>query len=212
MDDPTENHLPEGRVIEDTIVSARASWSGRMDKGNLLRIVDMEGEQAVDFLCFDADNPAERYHASDTVKGQANIYINEGTVLRSSLAHPLMTVVADSCGNHDTIYGCCSRGNNILRYGKATDDSCQKNFERELASHGIGPEHVVPNINFFMHVPVGPDGAAEISRPLSKPGDYVDLRAETNVLAVLSNCPQEFNLATGANGPTPIRVIVWSAM
>jgi len=130
-------------------------------------------------------------------------------VLRSNLARPMMTVIADSCGGHDTIFGCCSFEIDRVRYGRTNGESCQRNFEREMARHGIGPEHVVANVNFFMSVPVGPDGAAGITDSQSQPGDYVDLRAEMPVLAVLSNCPEELNPATGLNGPTPIRAMVW---
>ena len=120
-----------------------------------------------------------------------------------------MTVIADSCGGHDTIFGCCSFEIDLVRYGRTNGESCQRNFERELARHDIGPEHVVANVNFFMSVPVGPDGAAGIKDSQSQPGDYVDLRAEMPVLAVLSNCQEELNPATGLNGPTPIRAMVW---
>lgn len=189
---------------------ARAGWSARIARGDMLRLIDLEGQQAIDFLCFNAENPSERYHAANTIKVPNNIYVGEGTVLRSSLARPMMTVVADTCGRHDTIFGCCSFEIDEVRYGKTNPESCQRNFERELAKHGVGPEHIVPNVNFFMYVPVGPDGAAGIVDALSKPGDYVDLRAEMDVLAVLSNCPEALNPATGDQGPTPIRATVWS--
>lgn len=202
--------LPQGRIIEDTVVPARAPWSARVAKGYILRLVDLEGQQAIDFLCFNADDPSERYHAANTIKTQNNLFVGEGTVLRSSLARPMMTVVADTCGRHDTIFGCCSFEVDMVRYGKTNAECCQRNFERELARHGVGPEHIVPNVNFFMHVPIGPDGEARIVDALSKPGDYVDLRAEMDVLAVLSNCPQELNPASGERGPTSIRAIVWS--
>ena len=208
---PSEFQLPHGRVIEDTVVPARASWSARIARGDILRLIDLEGQQAVDFLCFNADDPSERYHAANTIKVPCNIYVGEGTVLRSSLARPMMTVVADTCGRHDTIFGCCSFEIDEVRYGKTNPECCQRNFERELAKHGVGPEHIVPNVNFFMYVPIGPDGEARIVDALSKPGDYVDLRAEMDVLAVLSNCPEALNPATGDRGPTPIRAIVWSS-
>lgn len=201
---------PPGRIIEDTVVPARAPWSGRIAKGDVLRLVDLEGQQAIDFLCYNTENPAERYSATNTMKAPGQVYIGEGSVLRSSLARPMMTVIRDTCGRHDTIFGCCSHENNELRYGRTVDECCQVNFERELARHGIGPEHVVSNVNFFMSVPVGPDGAAQISDSPSRPGDYVDLRAEMDVLAVLSNCPNALNPATGDKGPTPVRAIVWS--
>jgi urea carboxylase-associated protein 1 len=206
----SNDQLPQGRVIEDMTVPARGPWSARIARGDMLRLIDLEGQQAIDFLCFNAENPAERYHAANTIKVPGNIYVGEGTVLRSSLARPMMTVVADTCGRHDTIFGCCSFEIDEVRYGRTNTESCQRNFERELANHDVGPEHIVPNVNFFMHVPVGPDGGAGIAEALSKPGDYVDLRAEMDVLAVLSNCPEALNPATGAQGPTPIRAIVWS--
>lgn len=206
----SEIPLPPGRIIEDMIVPARGPWSARIARGDMLRLIDLEGRQAIDFLCFNADDPAERYHAANTIKVPGNIFIGEGTVLRSTLARPMMTVTADSCGRHDTIFGCCSFEIDEVRYGKTNPECCQRNFERELARHGVGPEHIVPNINFFMYVPVGPDGEAGIVDALSKPGDHVDLRAEMDVLAVLSNCPEILNPATGDQGPTPIRAIVWS--
>ena len=131
-------------------------------------------------------------------------------MLRSVLARPMMTIVADTCGRHDTIFGCCSFKLDEVRYGRTNAECCQRNFETELARHGLGPEYVVPNVNFFMYVPVVEDGGVAIVDGLSKPGDYVDVRADMDVLAVLSNCPEALNPATGDTGPTPIRAIVYT--
>ena len=199
----------EGAVITDTVVPARRPWSTRMARGQILRLIDLEGQQAVDFLCFNADEPAERYHAPNTIKIPRNIFLGKGSILRSSRARPMMTIVEDTCGRHDTIFGCCSFEVDRVRYGAVNTESCQRNFERELARHGVGPEHVVPHVNFFMYVPVDGAGNAEIRESRSKPGDFVDLRAEMDLLAVLSNCPEALNDATGAAGPTPIRAVVY---
>ena len=121
----------------------------------------------------------------------------------------MMTIVEDSCGRHDTIFGCCSFEVDRVRYGAVNAECCQRNFERELARHGLGKEHVVANVNFFMSVPVDREGNAEIVESRSKPGDFVDLRAEMDVLAVLSNCPEALNPATGSGGPSPIRAVVY---
>ena len=193
-------------VIEDTVVPPRAPWSCVMEPGDRLRIVDLEGQQAVDFLCFNADDPAERYHMANTIKVPKTIFIGKGSVLRSGLARPMMTVTEDTVGGHDTIFGCCSFEVDQVRYGRQNPESCQRNFERELARHGIGPELIVPNVNFFMRVPVASDGRAEIVDSPSRPGDLVELRAEMRVLAVLSNCPEELNPAAGG-APTPVRVV-----
>ena len=197
-----------GQVLTDTVVAPREPWSAVIPKGHHLRIVDLEGLQAVDFLCYDATDPAERYCAADTMKTSGKIFLETGTVLYSNLANPLFTIVEDSCGRHDTIGGCCSMESNRRRYGAEGQPNCRDNFLTALAPHGLGPKDIVANINFFMYVPVEADGTIAIVDGLSKPGDYVDLRAERDVLAVLSNCPQMNNPATGFN-PTPIRVIVW---
>ncbi len=206
-----DNGLPDGRILEDSVVPAGAPWSARLARGERLRLIDLEGQQAIDFLCFNAADPAERYHAANTIKIPCNIFLGQGSVLRSSLARPMMTIVEDTCGRHDTIFGCCSFEVDRVRYGKTNSECCQRNFERALAAQGIGPEHIVPNVNFFMYVPVAPDGAAMIVESLSKPGDYVDLRAEMDLVVALSNCPEALNPATGSKGPTPIRAIIYEA-
>ena len=194
-------------ITYDFTVPARQPWSRIVKAGEILRIVDLEGQQAVDFLCFDAHDPGDRYSATNTVKVQGNAYVGLGTVLYSDSGRPLLTVVADTLGRHDTIYGCCSNPNNHLRYGVVTTESCYSNFAAEVARHGLDRSAVVGNVNFFMQVPVLEDGSAGIAADVSPPGSFVDLRAQTDVLAVLSNCPQMHNPCNGYN-PTPIRVIV----
>ncbi len=207
----SEKNAAFGRILEDSIVSARRPWSRRLRKGECLRLIDLEGQQAIDFLCFNAHDPAEGYHAANTIKVPCNIFLGKGSILRSSLARPLMTIIEDSCGCHDTIFGCCSFEVDKVRYGTTNAECCQRNFERELAKHGLGKEYVLANVNFFMSVPVAADGQARIVDSHSKPGDYVTLRAEMDVLAVLSNCPEELNPASGGNGPSPIRAVVYGA-
>jgi uncharacterized protein len=196
-----------GEVIEDTIVPPGGDWSGIIEKGDILRLVDLEGTQAVDFLCYNADDPAERYNAADTMKIGGSIFIGKGTRLYSDMGNVLFTVVEDSCGLHDTIGGCCSRESNFVRYGVKDTPNCRDNFLRALGRHGLGKRDIVANVNFFMYVPVQPGGAMAIVDGRSKAGDFVDLRAEMRVLAALSNCPQVNNPANGYN-PTPIRVAI----
>ena len=203
--------LPAGKIFKDTVVPARAPWSARMSKGQMLRLIDLEGQQAVDFLCFGAmqhQGQVERYHMPNTIKIPKNVFLGKGSVLYSQFARPLMTITEDSCGRHDTIFGCCSFAVDRLRYGAENSECCQRNFEREMARYGLGPEHVVANANFFMNVPVEPDGKVEITDSQSRAGDFVDLKAEMDIIAVLSNCPQELNPAAG-DAPSPIRAIVF---
>src|SRR5277367_1513503 len=199
---------PTASTVLDKVVAARQPWGGRVRKGQVLRITDLEGQQAVDFLCYDAADLSERYSATNTLKVQGRIYIELGSVLYSDTGLKLMTVVADTVGRHDTIYGCCSNPNNLLRYGVHTTESCYSNFETILSRFGMGRSAIVSNINFFMCVPVESDGSAGVATSALQPGSYVELRAERNVIAVLSNCPQMHNPCNGYN-PTPIRVSVY---
>ena len=204
------NSIDGATVHEDTVVPACEPWSAHVKQGDILRLVDLEGQQAIDFLCYSAADQIDRYSAANTMKLNGNIYLGQGSVLWSMRAHRMMTIVEDSCASaHDTLYGCCSIEIDEIRYGKTKTQSCQSNFESELAKHGMGPKDMVANINFFMYAPVAPDGAVAIADSKSKPGDYVDLRAEMDVLVVLSNCPERDNAASG-DGPSPIRAIVYS--
>ncbi len=187
------------------IVDAKQPWSGLVKRGQVLTIKDTHGQQAVDFLCYDADNTADRYSATNTVKVQGNVYVGNGTVLYADSGKPLLTVIEDTVGRHDTIYGCCSNPNNKLRYDVETTESCYTNFTQELQKHGMDVTSIVPNVNWFMSVPVLGDGSAGVAEAVLKPGSFVRLRAECNVLAVLSNCPQMHNPCNGYD-PTPIEV------
>jgi urea carboxylase-associated protein 1 len=201
--------IKPSRIHTDMEVAAGLPWSARIAKGDTLRIVDLEGKQAVDFLCYNFADPSDRYNAANSIKLNHNIYLGQGAVLWSVRANKLMTIVADTCGSHDTIYGCCSIEVDDVRFGKNNGAGCQGNFERELSRHGLGAKDIVANINFFMNVPVRADGGVAIVEGRSRAGDYVELRAEMDVLAVLSNCPERLNQAAGFN-PTPIRVAVFT--
>jgi urea carboxylase-associated protein 1 len=205
----TDIPIPDASIHEDAIVPAGEPWSARIKQGDVLRLVDLEGRQAIDFLCYNARDPAERYNAANTIKLNQNIYLGKGCELWSVRARKMMTIIEDSCGAHDTLYGCCSIEIDEVRFGKSNTQSCQSNFEAELAKHGLGEKDIVANVNFFMHVPVEADGAVAIAEGLSKPGDYVDLRAEMDLLVVISNCPERDNPAAGFK-PTPVRAIVYS--
>jgi hypothetical protein len=207
MTDPATAPVP-GRVLDDRVIPAGGEWSGLLRRGQLLRIVDLEGRQAVDFLCYSAVDPSERYNAADTMKVAGTIALTAGHRLLSDMGRALFTIVADTVGLHDTIGGCCSAESNALRYGVLGTPSCRDNFLRALARFGLGKKDIVANVNFFMHVPVAPDGVMTIAEGRSAPGDYVDLRAEMDALVAVSNCPQIYNPASGGR-PTPIRLVTW---
>lgn len=198
------------RTLQDDRVSPGGHWSGVIERGDLLRIVDLEGRQGVDFLCYNAADPEERYHAPNTIKAAGTIRLGAGTVLWSDRANPLMTIVEDTVGGHDTIGGCCSIAGNRMLYGIVSAAGCRENFLAALAPYSLGWRDIVPNVNFFCDIPVRADGGLETGVFVpgrSGPGDRVELRAEMQVLVVISNCPQTNNPCNDGV-PTPIRVLV----
>ena len=197
-----------GRIVEDLVVVAGDYWARVLPKGATLRIVDLEGKQAVDFLCYNAQDPSERYNAADTMKYCGSVFLTKGHGIYSDMGRPLFTIVEDTCGRHDTIGGCCSAESNFFRYGVEGTASCRDSFLQALDEFGLGKKDIVSNINFFMNVPVQTDGGMALTEGLSVPGDFVDLQAEMDVLAVVSNCPQTRNPCNGYS-PTPVRLVVW---
>jgi urea carboxylase-associated protein 1 len=202
--------IARGAIRADVVVAPGEPWSSVLRKGEILRIIDMEGQQAVDFICFNAHDTKETYDNTVTVRLAARPFLRKGDVLYSNLANPMFTMVEDTIGNHDTICGCCSAEINYLRYKVKDTPSCRANFLRELAKYGLDSRSLVPNINLFMNIPIDANGELQIRAPLSRPGDHVDLAAEMDCLAVISNCPQILNPANNFN-PTPVRMVTFAA-
>lgn len=201
---------PKKAIYSET-VPATKPWSGYVRKGQYIRIVDVKGQQAVDTLFYRAGNFSERYCAQATLAAQGSAYVGAGTRIFSNEGNLLLTMVADTSGDHDTSAGACSCEANTVRFGHHTRymHACRENFVVALAEHGMSKRDIVSNINFFMNVPIRPNGELAIVDGLSKPGDYVELRAEEDVLCVISNCPQVNNPCNGFK-PTPIRVLIWN--
>lgn len=197
-------------AVEDHVIAAEAPWSGVVRKGHTIRIEDSYGQQAIDTLFYKADDFSERYSNQDTMREQGGAYVGTGTRILSNEGNVMLRMTADSCGRHDTSAGACSCESNTVRFGHGTRylHACRDNFVLEVMKHGMSKRDIVPNINFFMNVPISPDGTMTIVDGISAPGDYVELVAEMDVLCVISNCPQINNPCNGFD-PTPIRVLIW---
>ena len=191
------------------LIPARAPWSGFVKKGQVIRIEDSHGQQAVDTLFYNAHDFSERYDAQATLAAQGQAYVGQGTAVLSNRGQVMAIVTADTSGAHDTSAGACSCEANTVRFGHHTRHmhACRENFLLALAAHGMDKRDIVSNINFFMNVPVLPNGDLAIVDGLSRPGDHVDLQAQMDLLCVISNCPQVNNPCNGFN-PTPIRVVI----
>jgi urea carboxylase-associated protein 1 len=208
----TESTLqPETAGLSSTIL-AGDGWFHPLKKGQLLRIVDLEGNQAADTFFFNAEDVGERYSAQDTIREQGSIYLTTGTKLMSNLCRTMLTITADTCGRHDTLGGACAAESNMVRYSldKRFMHACRDTFLLQMALSGyrVTKRDLAHNINFFMNVPVTKEGGLRFADGVSEPGKYVEMRAEMNVLCLISNCPQ-LNNPCNAYNPTPIRVLIW---
>ncbi|OLZ11071.1 urea carboxylase [Sulfobacillus thermosulfidooxidans] len=199
-------------AIYDRILPSGEGWTHTLQPGQVLRIIDLEGNQAVDTLFYDADNLEDHYSAIATITGQGNLYLTTGTILRAESGKALLRIVADTCGRHDTVGGACSAQSNGVRYDRSLEwmHNCRDTFMLQLSRYDdrLQKRDLAPNINFFMNVPVTSDGSLEFADGISAPGRYVELESLTRTLVLISNCPQ-LNNPCNAYNPTPIRLVIW---
>jgi urea carboxylase-associated protein 1 len=194
-------------------VDAGDYYIARLNAGQTIRLLDLEGNQAADTLFYCADNPAEHYSASDTIREQANVYLTAGSQLRSNENRLMLEIVADTCGRHDTLGGACATESNTVRYDleKRCMHACRDSWLLAIAEQphwGISKRDISHNINFFMNVPITETGGLTFEDGISAPGKYVELTAKMDVIVLVSNCPQLNNPCNGYN-PTPIEVLIW---
>ena len=199
-------------ALYSEVVPAGEPWMKRLNKGQTLRILDLEGNQAVDTLFYNANDPGERYDANATIRAQGNIYLSTGSTLLSSEGNAMLTIVADTCGRHDTLGGACAAESNTVRYAldKRPMHNCRDNYLVAMAHWDgeLSKRDLVSNINFFMNVPVTPQGGLTFEDGISAAGKYVELRAEMDVIVLVSNCPQ-LNNPCNAYNPTPAQMLIW---
>ena len=190
----------------DQTIAPRGYFAAEVRQGEVFRIIDVEGQQVADFLCFNLDRLEEKLSPPNPLLLNGQIFPEVGYTLYSDEAGKLMTITADTCGTHDMIAGGCTRFTNELRYGVKDTPNCRDNFVAALEPWGITWKEIPYNMNVFMNCPVQPDGGYSIELPESKAGDYADFTADIDVLVAMSNCPQERNKCNGFQ-PTPMRVI-----
>ena len=211
----SESKLKAESAIYDLTLSAGEGWLREIKRGQIFRIVDVEGNQSADTMFYAAADPVERYSAQDTIRAQRSLYLSSGSRLLSSEGNLLLTIVADTCGRHDTLGGACAAESNSVRYAieKKYMHSCRDTF-LHTATHShchLGKRDITSNINFFMNVPVTPEGKLTFADGVSGSGKYVEMRAEMDVICLISNCPQ-LNNPCNAYNPTPLQLLIWDAI
>ncbi|MFF2907994.1 urea amidolyase associated protein UAAP2 [Paenibacillus sp. NPDC057934] len=211
--EPIHSTLDPAKAVYDSIIPAGEGWIHDLSAGQVLRILDLEGNQAVDTLFYAAEDPADHYSAIQTITRQQNLYLTTGSVLVAESGRELLRITADTCGRHDTIGGACSAQSNTVRYSHDTlpMHNCRDTFMLMLSGRSeFSKRDLVPNVNFFMNVPVTPEGELTFADGVSGPGRYVELVALVRVTVLISNCPQ-LNNPCNAYNPTPAQVLIWDA-
>ena len=208
-----ESSLLASQSVYREVVAAGDYYMRPLKAGQVIRILDLEGNQAADTLFYSAADPTERYSAIDTIREQGNVYLTAGSVLMSSENNPMLEIVADTCGRHDTLGGACATESNTVRYAldKKCMHACRDSYLLAVAENeefGMSKRDITHNINFFMNVPITPEGGLSFEDGISDAGKYVELQAKMDVIVLISNCPQ-LNNPCNAYNPTPIEVLIW---
>lgn len=206
-----ESKLREDTALMAAEIKAGDGWIHRIEKGQIVRIVDSRGNQAVDTIFINADDIAERYSVQQTVQRQRNALVGVGTRLMSNDDNVMLEVIADTCGDHDTLGSACSCESNSIRYAfdRRYMHACRETFLKlALATPGLDKRDLVNNLNFFMYVPFDACGNLNFADGISAPGKYIEMEAKMNVLILISNCPQLNNPCNGYD-PTPVKVLIW---
>ena len=210
--------LPEHAILNQTC-PAGEPWMGLVKRGQTFRIVDLEGNQAVDTIFYRADAPEEHYSLTDTIRRSGQLYLGLGSKLYSNQGHVMAVISADTCGRHDTLGGACASESNTVRYAmeKRPMHSCRDNYMDAIANFalahqiGLSVRDIGANINFFMNVPVTPEGDLTFADGISGAGKYVEMQAQMDLVVLISNCPQ-LNNPCNAYNPTPIQLLVWDSV
>jgi urea carboxylase-associated protein 2 len=204
------------RVVTDDVVPPGGYWTGVVRRGRTVRFTDIDGTGGAAVLLFNANEPSERYNAPDTVKIQNQIYLTAGMVLFSDLGRVLASVTADTSRHHDTLAGASDAASVSARHGSGPYRDLRNerfvnthdNFIAALGRHALDRRDIVSNLNLFDRVEVDPGGAFRWVGPGGGAGASVDLRAEMDVLVVVSNTPHALDpAATWTTGPLRVSVL-----
>ena len=165
-----------------------------LSRGQLLRIIDPCGQQVSDLVAFARRDSAEVLSSGRSLDYNNTIYLTTGHILYSNRSHPMLTILADMVGRHDFLLTPCSPDTFTMLYAhQGYHPSCLENLARGLAPFGIAPDSIPTSFNIFMNVGVLPSGELKIAPPLSRPGDYIDLRAEMDLIVGVTACSAEMS-------------------
>jgi uncharacterized protein len=199
------------RIVRDEVIPPKEYLGLELRRGQTLRIIDVEGQQVPDLVCYNLHQPRERLSTNNSRLIQKRWLLTTGHVLYSDEGNVMLAITDDTVGIHHASAGCCNDFANYHRYGERGTRNCLDNLAAAAAPLGLTTKDIPGAFCPFMKVIQHPDGAYEIQEPDSRPGDYLDLRAEMDLFVAISNCPQEKNPCNGFKA-TSLRVIVTDAV
>lgn len=221
----TEPH-DDGGALQTTVMAPKSFLTLELTAGQVMRVEDMDGIQCADIAFLDredyrrrkgeaggaiAQSLIEQYSPGMTVGRNRHVYLGKGYPLYTNRCRKIMTIVGDTVGHHDVISAWCNPELSISRWGEVARGrrTCKENIRDALAGYGIAVD-LPCTFNIFMNFAIGADGAVTWNETVSKPGDYIDLKAEIDVIVAISNCPMELSVVNGFE-PTRLRVAVFEA-
>jgi urea carboxylase-associated protein 2 len=199
--------IDPGAILTQETIAGGWYWTVRVARGQTLRLINTAGNPGVSVLIWNADDTSERYNAGDTVKLQWTTRLTRGRVLFSDMGRVLCSITADGFGGSDTILGGSTPATNARNFGDASLRNSRDNFLLAAGKLGLRRPDVPPAITFFAEIATDEDGRFHWKGGAA-PGSIVDLRAEMNLIVVISNCPHP--LAPGdVFAPGPVDAVVW---
>jgi uncharacterized protein YcgI (DUF1989 family) len=197
-----------GTIVKEWVIPAREFSAFTMERGQVLRFVDIEGKQVPDMVCFNQHDLTEALNLGNSLQLNYRREFEKGNLLWSVDCNPMMTITDYSNGFSYAYGPMCSEEMNRIRYGVAGTRNCRDNFAMALADWNFGRRNIPNAFVPFMRVEFDEKGRFEILEPTTQPGDYYDLRAEMDLLIGVSNCPQDLNPCNGVE-PTPMGIIIY---
>lgn len=198
----------EGKIIKEWMQPAGEGLGLTVQKGQVIRVIDLEGQQVVDFVCFNALDQTEKLWIGGTISSNKSVYFKKGHSLYSVYKNKMFTMIEDTCGVHDLLIGHCSPEVYEQIIGTKRHKNCAENFMKALAPYGLKRNDIPMNLNIFMNCPIDEIGGYKIDFPRSRRGDFVDLRADMDCIVATSCCPNDVDPCNGYY-VTPAKVIVY---
>jgi uncharacterized protein YcgI (DUF1989 family) len=176
------------------IIAPQSGTAFELEKGQHLRVIDLEGEQVADLTAFNRENHDEWLSSGRTLDYANTIYLTTDHLLYSNRSEPMLTIVQDDVGRHDFLLTPCSPETfKIIYENEAYHPSCFENLHTNLEPFGILADRIPTTLNIFMNVTVRPDGTLSIDPPRSRPGDSITFRAEMDLIVGLTACSAEMS-------------------